>query len=60
MANLLKYLVDIEPCGDIHHWATIYQTGEHEVKLMAPQFEPYVKTKANAKVICKAVARPNM
>ena len=65
MAKLPPSLVGMEACGGAHHWARLFQSFGHRVKLMAPQFvKPYVKSNKNdrvdAEAICEAVGRPNM
>ena len=51
--------------GLIPPWARKFQSFDHEVKLMSPQYvKPYVKTNKNdandAEAICEAVSRPSM
>jgi len=58
-------LIGMEACSGAHHWARLFQSFGHEVRLIAPQFvKPYVfgnKTDGNdAEGICEAVGRPNM
>lgn len=65
MANLPACLVAMEACGSAHHWARLFRTYGHEVRLIAPQFvKPYVKSNKNdavdAEAICEAAQRPNM
>jgi transposase len=55
----------MEACGSAHHWARLFRTFGHEVRLIAPQFvKPYVKSNKNdaadAEAICEAAQRPGM
>ena len=68
VASLPPCLIGMEACSGAHHWARLFQTQGHTVKLMAPKFvTPYrlsgKKAKndaADAAAICEAVTRPNM
>ena len=65
VANMPPCLIGMEACGSAHHWARLFQSFDHDVRLMAPQFvKPYVKSNKNdvadAEAICEAVQRPNM
>ena len=58
-------LIGIEACGGSHYWKRFFESGGHQVKIMAPQFvKPYVKSNKNdavdAEAICEGVQRPNM
>ena len=65
MANLPPCTVAMEACGSAHHWARLFRTFGHTVRLIAPQFvKPFVKSNKNdaadAEAICEAAQRPNM
>lgn len=65
VAQLKPCLIGLEACLGAHHWARVFQSQGHEVKLMAPQFvKPYVLSNKNdqndAKGIAEAVTRPCM
>jgi len=63
MANLPPCTVAMEACGSAHHWARLFRTFGHAVRLIAPQFvKPFVKSNKNdaADAICEAAQRPNM
>lgn len=58
-------LIGMEACSSSHHFARLFLSHGHQVKLMPPQYvKPYVKTNktdaADAEAICEAVTRPNM
>jgi len=58
-------LIGIEACGGSHYWKRFFESGGHQVKIIAPQFvKPYVKSNKNdavdAEAICEAVQRPGM
>lgn len=58
-------LIGMEACSSSHHFARLFLSYGHQVKLMPPQYvKPYVKTNktdaADAEAICEAVTRPNM
>lgn len=64
-ANLPACLIGIEACGGAHHWARLFISMGHTVKMMSPQFvKPYVKSNKNdandAEAIAEAVTRPTM
>lgn len=63
--KLSPTVVGIEACGSSHHWARLFQTLGHEVRLIPPQYvKPYVKRgkndAADAAAICEAMSRPAM
>ncbi|MBK1720546.1 IS110 family transposase [Thiocystis violacea] len=65
MVNLPPCTVAMEACGSAHHWARLFRTFGHEIRLIAPQFvKPFVKSNKNdaadAEAICEAAQRPNM
>lgn len=69
MIEFLKKLpptvIAIEACGSSHHWARLFGSFGHEVKLIAPQLsKPYVKRgkndAADAEALCEAMSRPTM
>jgi transposase len=65
VAQLPACTIAMEACGSAHHWARLFRTFGHEVRLIAPQFvKPYVKSNKNdaadAEAICEAAQRPNM
>ena len=68
IAQLSPCLIGMEACSGAHHWARLFRTYGHTVKLMAPKFvTPYrlsgkrgKNDAADAAAICEAVARPNM
>jgi len=60
--------VGMEACTGAHHWARLFMSHGHTVKLMAPKFvAPYrlsgkrgKNDAADAAAICEAMQRPNM
>jgi transposase len=65
MVNLPACTVAMEACGSAHHWARLFRTFGHEVRLIAPQFvKPFVKSNKNdaadAEAIAEAAQRPTM
>ena len=68
IAQLPPCLIGMEACSGAHHWARLFHTYGHTVKLIAPKFvTPYRMSgkrgkndAADAAAICEAVARPNM
>lgn len=68
IASLPPCVVGMEACSGAHHWARLFQTHGHTVRLMAPKFVvPYrlsgkrgKNDAADAAAICEAVQRPNM
>jgi transposase len=65
VAQLPACTIAMEACGSAHHWARVFRTFGHEVRLIAPQFvKPYVKSNKNdaadAEAICEAAQRPGM
>jgi len=65
VANLPVCTVVMEACGGANHWARLFQSYGHEVKLIAPQYvTPFVMTHKNdavdARAICEAAVRPDM
>ena len=65
VAQLPACTIAMEACGSAHHWARLFRTFGHEVRLIAPQFvKPYVKSNKNdaadAEAICEAAQRPGM
>ena len=65
VAKLSPCLIGIEACTGAHHWARLFETMGHTVKMMAPQFvKPYVRSNKNdrndARGIAEAVTRPDM
>ena len=65
VAQLPACTIAMEACGSAHHWARLFRTFGHEVRLIAPQFvKPYVKSNKNdaadAEAICEAAQRPSM
>jgi transposase len=68
IAALPPCTIGMEACTGAHHWARLFQTHGHTVKLMAPKFvAPYrlsgrrgKNDAADAAAICEAVQRPNM
>ena len=65
VARLPACTIAMEACGSAHHWARLFRTFGHEVRLIAPQFvKPYVKSNKNdaadAEAICEAAQRPSM
>lgn len=64
-ARLGPAVVGMEACGGAHHWARLFQSLGHEVRLMAPAYvKPYVKRNKtdgrDAEAICEAMQRPTM
>jgi transposase len=65
VAKLPACTVAMEACGSAHHWARLFRTFGHAVRLIAPQFvKPFVKTNKNdardAEAIAEAAQRPGM
>jgi len=65
VAQLPACTIAMEACGSAHHWARLFRSFGHEVRLIAPQFvKPYVKSNKNdaadAEAICEAAQRPGM
>lgn len=68
VAGLPPCLIGMEACSGAHHWARLFASHGHTVKLMAPKFVvPYrlsgkqgKNDAADAAAICEAVTRPNM
>jgi transposase len=68
MVSLPPCLIGIEACSGAHHWARLFATYGHTVRLIAPKFvTPYrlsgkrgKNDAADAAAICEAVTRPNM
>ena len=68
IASLPPCTVAMEACTGAHHWARLFASCGHTVRLIAPKFvAPYrmsgVRGKndaADAAAICEAVQRPNM
>ena len=65
VVNLPPCIIGMEACGSAHYWARKFQSMDHTVKVMAPQFvKPYIKSNKNdandAAGICEAVSRPSM
>ncbi|MBC5768728.1 IS110 family transposase [Ramlibacter albus] len=68
VAALPRCLIGMEACSGAHHWARLFASHGHTVKLMAPKFVvPYrlsgkqgKNDAADAAAICEAVTRPNM
>jgi transposase len=68
VAALPPCTIGIEACSGAHHWARLFATHGHTVKLMAPKLVvPYrmggkrgKNDAADAAAICEAVTRPNM
>lgn len=65
IANLPECLIVMESCGEANYCARVFQSSNHTVKLISPQFvKPFVKTNKNdandAEVIVKAASRPPM
>ncbi len=65
VAQLPACTMAMEACGRAHHWARLFRTFGHEVRLIAPQFvKPYVKSNKNdaadAEAIGEAAQRPGM
>ena len=56
VAQLPACTIAMEACGSAHHWARLFRTFGHEVRLIAPQFvKPYVKSN-NTNVAIVAMA----
>ena len=58
-------VIGMEACGSAHHWARLFESLGHEVRLMAPAYvKPYVKRNKtdsrDAEAICEAMQRPTM
>ena len=68
IASLPPCTIGLEACSGAHHWARLFMTHGHTVRLMAPKFvAPYrlsgkrgKNDAADAAAICEAVQRPNM
>lgn len=68
MAALPPCVIGMEACSGAHHWARLFATHGHTVKLMAPKLvAPYRMSGkrgkndgADAAATCEAVQRPNM
>lgn len=65
MAQTPPCEVIMEACATSNHWARVFQSQGHRVKLIHPAFvRPYVKTNKNdaadAEALCEAASRPNM
>lgn len=68
IAQLPPCLIGLEACSGAHHWARLFRSYGHTVKLMAPKFvTPYrlsgkrgKNDAADAAAICEAVGRPTM
>ena len=68
IATLPACTIGMEACSGAHHWARLFQSYGHTVRLMAPKFVvPYrlsgkrgKNDAADAAAICEAVQRPNM
>ena len=68
IAQLPPCTIGMEACSGAHHWARLFSTHGHTLKLIAPKFvAPYRMTgkrgkndAADAAAICEAVQRPNM
>ena len=68
IASLPPCVIGMEACSGAHHWARLFKTHGHTVRLMAPKLvAPYRMSgkqgkndAADAMAICEAVQRPNM
>ena len=68
IVQLPPCLIGMEACSGAHHWARLFRSYGHTVKLIAPKFViPYRMSgkrgkndAADAAAICEAVTRPNM
>jgi transposase len=68
IAGLPPCVIGMEACSGAHHWARLFSTHGHTVRLIAPKFvAPYrlsgkrgKNDAADAAAICEAVQRPNM
>lgn len=65
IAALPPCVIGMEACSGAHHWARLFQTSGHTVRLIAPRFvTPYRMTgkndAADAAAICEAIQRPHM
>jgi transposase len=68
IAALPPCVVGMEACTGAHHWARLFMSHGHTVRLMAPKFvAPYrlsgkrgKNDAADAAAICEAMQRPNM
>jgi len=68
VASLPPCLIGMEACSGAHHWARLFASHGHTVRLMAPKFvAPYrlsgkrgKNDAADAAAICEAVTRPAM
>jgi len=68
IVQLPPCLIGMEACSGAHHWARLFRTYGHTVKLIAPKFvTPYRMSgkrgkndAADAAAICEAVTRPAM
>jgi transposase len=68
VAALPPSVIGMEACSGAHHWARLFQSHGHTVKLIAPKLvTPYRMSgkrgkndAADAAAICEAMQRPNM
>ena len=65
IANLPICTVVMEACGGANHWARLFETYGHKVKLISPNYvKPFVMTNKNdaadAQAICVAASQPHM
>lgn len=68
IASLPPCTIGMEACSGAHHWARLFMTHGHTVRLMTPKFvAPYrlsgkrgKNDAADAAAICEAVQRPSM
>ena len=68
IASLPPCTVAMEACSGAHHWARLFASHGHTVKLMAPKFVAPFRMSgprgkndaADAAAICEAAQRPNM
>ena len=68
IASLPPCVIGMEACSGAHHWARLFMSHGHTVRLMAPKFVvPYrlsgkrgKNDAADAAAICEALQRPNM
>ena len=68
IANLPPCTIGMEACSGAHHWARLFRTHGHTVKLVAPKFvTPYRMSgkrgkndAADAAAIAEAITRPHM
>ena len=59
------YIIAMEACGSVHHWACLAARHGHRARLMSPQFVvPCIKPNKNnandADAIAEASARPTL